>query len=217
MSQTAVSRIWRAFWLKPHLFEQFRLSPDPQFIDKVRDVAGLYLKPARSGRRALRGREDPDPGARPHRADAAVVPGVPRRQTHGYVRHRATNLYAALNIASGHVIADLTPRHRAREFRGFLDLIDEQVPNDLAVHVVLDNVAFHLTAEIQRWLHGHPRFTFHFTPTYSSWMNLVKRWFAELTTKWLRRGAHCTMADLTSAVERWVGGLNENPRPCVWH
>ncbi len=140
-------------------------------------------------------------------------PAAPLRQTHGYVRHGATNLYAALDIVSRHVIADLTPRHRAREFRRCLDLIDEQVPDELAVHVVLDNVATHRTAEIQRWLQRHPRFRFHFTPT--SWMNLVERWFAELTTKWLRRGAHCRVSDLTGDIERWVAGWNEHPRPFV--
>ena len=150
-------------------------------------------------------------------ATRPMLPGVPRRQTHDYVRHGATNLYAALDVASGHVIADLTPRHRAREFQRFLDLIDEQAPNELAVHVVLDNVATHRTAEIQRWLQRHPRFSFHFTPTYSSWMNLVERWFAELTTKWLRRGAHRSVADLTRDVERWVDDWNEHPRPFVWH
>jgi len=217
MSQTAVSRIWRAFGLKPHLVEQFRLSPDPQFIDKVRDVAGLYLNPPEAAvvlcvdeKTQIQALDRTAP-TRP------MLPGVPRRQTHGYVRHGATNLYAALNIASGHVIADLAPRHRAREFRRFLDLIDEQVPDELAVHVVLDNVSTHRTAEIQRWLQRHPRFSFHFTPTYSSWMNLVERWFAELTTKWLRRGAHRSVADLTDAVERWVADWNENPRPFVWH
>ena len=146
-----------------------------------------------------------------------MLPGVPRRQTHGYVRHGATNLYAALDVASGHVIADLTPRHRAREFRRFLDLIDEQVPDELVVHVVLDNVASHRTAEIQRWLQRHPRFQFHFTPTYSSWMNLIERWFAELTTEWLRRGAHRSVAELTAAVEHWVADWNADPRPFVWH
>ena len=217
MSQTAISRIWRAFGLKPHLVEQFKLSPDPQFIDKVRDVAGLYLNPPDAAvvlcvdeKTQIQALDRTAP-TRP------MLPGVPRRQTHGYVRHGATNLYAALDVASGHVIADLTPRHRAREFRRFLDLIDEQVPDELAVHVVLDNVATHRTAEIQRWLQRHPRFRFHFTPTYSSWMNLVERWFAELTTKWLRRGAHRSVADLTRAVERWVADWNEHPRPFVWH
>ena len=217
MSQTAISRIWRAFGLKPHLGEQFQLSPDPQFIDKVRDVARLYLNPPvaavvlcvdeKTQIQAL----DRTAPTRP------MLPGVPRRQTHGDVRHGATNLYATLDIASGHVIADLTRRHRAREFQRFLDLIDRSVPDELAVHVVLDNVSTHRTAAIQRWLQRHPRFTFHVTPTYSSWMNLVERWFAELTTKWLRRGAHRSVADLTSAVEHWVADWNEHPRPFVWH
>ena len=137
-----------------------------------------------------------------------MMPNVPRCQTHDDVRHGTTNLYAALDIASGQVITEMTPRHRAREFQQFLTLIDRNVPTELAVYLVLDNVATHRTAAIPRWLRHHPRFTFHFTPTYSSWMNLVERWFAELNTKWLRRGTHDSVADLIRAVEAWVADWN---------
>ena len=146
-----------------------------------------------------------------------LMPGVPARQTHGYVRHGTTNLYAALDTASGRVLAEMTPRHGSVEFRRFLDLIDRSVPDELAVHVVLDNVATHRTPAIQRWLQRHPRFTFDYTPTYSSWMNLVERWFAELTTKWLSRGTHHNVADLVSSLRGWIANWNEHPRPVIWH
>ena len=129
-----------------------------------------------------------------------LMPGVPERQTHDYVRNGTTNLYAALDIASGNVIAEMTPRHRAEEFRSFLNLIERSVPDGLEVHVVLDNSSTHKTPQIRRWLKSHPRFTFHFTPTYSSWLNLVERWFAELTTKWLKRSAHRSVRDLVASI-----------------
>ena len=146
-----------------------------------------------------------------------LMPGVPERRTHDYVRNGTTNLYAALDVASGQVIADMTPRHRAEEFRRFLNLIDRSVPEHLDIHVVLDNVSTHKTPSIQRWLVRHPRFTFHFTPTYSSWMNLVERWFAELTNKWLRRGTHRSVRDLTASIRTWVTNWNDDPKPFVWH
>ena len=190
MSQSAIVRIWSAFGLKPHLVETFKLSPDPQFIDKVRDVAGLYLNPPDAAV-VLCVDEKTQVQALDRTAPMLpMMPNVPARQTHDYIRHGTTNLYAALDVASGHVLTEMTPRHRAREFQRFLTLIDQSVPRELAVHVVLDNVSTHRTPAIQRWLQRHPRFTFHFTPTYSSWMNLVERWFAELTSKWLRRGTH---------------------------
>ncbi len=146
-----------------------------------------------------------------------LMPGTPERRTHDYKRNGTTNLYAALDVASGHVIADMTPRHRAEEFRKFLNLIDQNVPDDLDVHVILDNVSTHKTPSIQRWLVRHPRFTFHFTPTYSSWMNLVERWFAELTTKWLRRGTHTSVRDLKASIRTWIANWNDEPQPFVWH
>jgi len=217
MSQSAVSRIWRAFALKPHQVESFKLSPDPQFIDKVRDVVGLYLNPPEAAVVLC-----VDEKAQIQALDRSapmlpLMPGVPARQTHDYVRNGTTNLYAALDVASGQVISEMTPRHRAEEFRRFLNLIDNSVPADLDVHVVLDNSSTHKTPSIQRWLVRHPRFTFHFTPTYSSWLNLVERWFAELTTKWIKRGAHRSVRDLVASIRTLIGNWNDDPKPYVWH
>src|SRR5487761_699233 len=190
MSQTAVSRIWRAFALKPHQVESFKLSPDPQFIDKVRDIVGIYLNPPEAAVVLCVDEKSQIQALERSAPILPLMPGVPERQTHDYVRNGITNLYAALDTASGEVIAEMTPRHRAEEFRRFLNLIDSSVPEGLDVHVVLDNSSTHKTPSIQRWLVRHPRFTLHFTPTYSSWLNLVERWFAELTTKWIKRSAH---------------------------
>ena len=165
MSQSAVSRIWRAFGLKPHLVDTFKLSPDPLFIDKVRDIVGLYLNPPEAAV-VLCVDEKSQIQALDRTAPVLpLIPGTPERRTHDYRRHGTTNLYAALDVASGHVITDMTPRHRAEEFRRFLNLIDHSVPADLDVHVIVDNNATHKTPAIQRWLLRHPRFTLHFTPT----------------------------------------------------
>jgi transposase len=217
MSQTAVSRIWRAFGLKPHQTEAFRLSPDPQFIDKVRDIVGLYLNPPEAAV-VLCVDEKSQIQALDRTAPVLpLMPGVAERRTHDYVRNGTTNLYAALDVASGQVIADMNPRHRAEEFRRFLKLIDRSVPAALQVHVVLDNSSTHKTPQIQRWLVRHPRFTLHFTPTYSSWLNLVERWFAELTNKWIKRSAHRSARELVASIRTWITGWNEDPRPYVWH
>lgn len=217
LSQTSVSKIWRAFGLKPHATEDFKLSPDPQFIDKVRDVVGLYLNPPDAAV-VLCVDEKTQVQALDRTAPVLpLLPGVPERRTHDYRRNGTTNLYAALNVASGQVITSMTARHRAEEFRRFLNLIDKQVPEGLEIHVVLDNVSTHKTPSIQRWLVAHPRFTFHFTPTYSSWMNLVERWFAELTNKWLRRGTHRSVRELVASIRTWVTNWNDDPKPFVWH
>jgi transposase len=217
MSQSAVSRIWRAFGLKPHQSESFKLSPDPQFIDKVRDIVGLYLNPPEAAVVLC-----VDEKAQIQALDRSapilpLMPGVPERRTHDYVRNGTTNLYAALDVASGNVIADTSPRHRAEEFRRFLNVIDSSVPAHLDVHVVLDNSSTHKTPQIQRWLLRHPRFTLHFTPTYSSWLNLVERWFAELTEKWIKRGAHRSVKDLVASIQTWITNWNQNPKPYTWH
>src|SRR5207247_44489 len=217
MSQTAVSRIWRAFGLKPHQREAFERSPDPQFIDKVRDIVGLYLNPPEAAV-VLCFDEKSQIQARDRSAPVLpLMPGVPARQTHDYVRHGTTNLYAALDVASGQVITQMTPRHRTEEFRRFLNLIDNSVPTHLDVHVVLDNSSTHKTPSIQRWLLRHPRFTLHFTPTYSSWLNLVERWFAELTTKWIKRSAHRSLRDLVASLHTCITNWNEDPKPHLWH
>jgi transposase len=217
MSQSSVSRIWRAFGLKPHLVDDFKLSPDPLFIDKVRDVVGLYLNPPDAAV-VLCVDEKTQVQALDRTAPILpLIPGTPQRRTHDYKRNGTTNLYAALDVASGHVIADMSARHRSEEFQRFLNLIDKSVPAHLDVHVVLDNQSTHKTPAIQRWLLRHPRFTLHFTPTYSSWLNLVERWFAELTTKWIKRGTHRSVKDLVASIRTWITNWNDQPKPFVWH
>ena len=217
LNQTAISRIWRAFGLKPHLAESFKLSPDPLFIDKVRDIVGLYLNPPEAAVVLCVDEKSQIQALDRSAPVLPLMPGVAERRSHDYVRNGTTNLYAALNLASGQVIADMTARHRAEEFQRFLNLIDRSVPAHLAVHVVLDNNATHKTPAIQRWLVRHPRFQFHFTPTYSSWLNLVERWFAELTTKWIKRGTHRSVRELVRSIRTWITNWNDQPKPFVWH
>jgi transposase len=216
MSQSSVSRIWRAFGLTPHLTETFTLSPDPLLVDKVRDIVGLYVNPP-EGALVLCVDEKSQIQALDRTAPVLPLrPGTPERRTHDDVRHGTTNLYAALDVASGNVIADLTERHRAEEFRRFLNLINRTVPAELDVHVIVDNSSTHTTPAIHRWLVRHPRFMLHFTPTYSSWLNLVERWFAELTQKSLRRGTHRSTKELEAAIEGWIDRWNDDPKPFVW-
>jgi transposase len=217
MSQSAISRIWRAFGLKPQQAEAFKLSPDPQFIDKVRDIVGLYLNPPEAAVVLCVDEKSQIQALDRSAPVLPLMPGVPERRTHDYVRHGTTNLYAALDAASGQVISEMTPQHRAEEFRRFLNLIDKTVPADLDVHVVLDNSSTHKTPAIQRWLVRHPRFTFHFTPSYGSWLNLVERWFAELTTKWIKRGTHRSVRELIGSIRTWIENWNDDPRPFRWH
>jgi transposase len=216
MSQTAVSRIWRAFGLKPHLVQTWKLSTDPQFIDKVRDLCGLYLNPPQA---AVVLCVDEKSGVQALDRTAPVLPlmpASPQRRSHDYTRYGTTNLYAALNLASGLVISQMTPRHRAVEFKRFLDQVDRAVPAELDLHVICDNSSTHKTPAIRRWLVDHPRVQLHFTPTYSSWLNLVERWFAELTTKWLRRGSHRSVPELTASIQSWIDTWNQDPKPFVW-
>jgi transposase len=217
MSQSTVSRVWRAFGLKPHLTQSFKLSPDPFFVEKVRDIVGLYLNPP-DGALVLCVDEKAQIQALDRTAPILPLrPGLPARATHDYRRNGTTNLYAALDVASGNVITGMSDRHRAVEFRTFLNQINRAVPAELDVHLVVDNSSTHKTPEIHRWLLRHPRFTLHFTPTYSSWLNIVERWFAELTNKWLRRGTHRSTKELEQSIQAWTNSWNENPRPFVWH
>src|SRR5438105_3556741 len=211
LTQSAISRIWRAFALKPHQSETFKLSPDPLFIEKVRDIVGLYLNPPDAAVVLCVDEKSQIQALDRTAPMLPLMPGVAERRTHDYVRNGTTNLYAALNVASGQVIADMAPRHRADEFRRFLNVIDRSVPDHLDIHVVLDNSSTHKTPSIQRWLVRHPRFALHFTPTYSSWLNLVERWFAEITTKWIKRGTHRSVRDLVASIRTWITNWNDNP------
>jgi len=216
MSQSAVSRIWRAFGLQPHRQDSWKLSRDPQFIDKVRDVVGLYLDPPEAAV-VLCVDEKSQIQALDRTAPIfPMMPGTPARATHDYRRAGTSSLYAALDIASGRVIGSLHSRHRAIEFKKFLATIDREVPAEFAVHVVLDHASTHKTPAVKRWLTAHPRFALHFTPTSSSWLNLVERWFGELTSKKLQRGTHRSVRALNTDIRSWIDTWNDNPRPYVW-
>jgi transposase len=216
LTQSAVLRIWRAFGLQPHRQETWKLSRDPQFVDKVKDVVGLYLDPPE---RAVVLCVDEKSQIQALDRTAPILPmlpGTPERATHDYRRSGTSSLYAALDLTTGKIIGRLHSRHRAIEFKKFLQTIDREVPAELAVHLVLDNSSTHKTPAIQRWLAAHPRFVLHFTPTSSSWLNLVERWFAELTTKKLRRGAHRSVRQLNTDIRAWIEAWNDSPRPFVW-
>ncbi len=216
MSQSAISRIWRAFALQPHRSETFKLSKDPLFIEKVRDIVGLYLDPPD---RALVLCVDEKSQIQALDRTAPLLPmrpGQVERRTHDYVRHGTTSLFAALNTKTGEVLASCEARHRSVEFRKFLDQIDGSVPENLEIHLVLDNSSTHKTDLIQRWLAKRPRYHLHFTPTSSSWLNLVERWFAALTEKQLRRGVHRSTRALEDAIYRYVDANNRAPKPFIW-
>jgi transposase len=215
-SQSSISRIWRAFALAPHRSETFKLSTDPLFIEKVRDIVGLYLAPPE---RALVLSVDEKTQIQALDRTAPMLPmrpGQVERHTHDYERHGTTSLFAALDVATGQVIGECHRRHRAVEFRAFLDRIEKAVQPDLEVHVILDNVSTHKTPLIRRWLVTHPRYHLHFTPTSASWINLVERFFALLTEKQVRRGAHRSAAELERAILAYLDVHNENPRPFIW-
>jgi transposase len=216
LSQSMVSRVWRAFGLAPHKQDSWKLSKDPLFVAKVRDVVGLYLNPPE---RALVLCVDEKTQIQALNRTAPVfpmLPGTPARASHDYVRHGTSSLYTALDLSTGKVIGVLHSRHRAAEFLAFLKTIDSSVPADLDVHLVLDNASTHKTPAVKRWLLAHPRFVLHFTPTSSSWLNLVERWFGDLTTKKLRRGTHTSVRQLNADIRAWIDTWNDNPRPYVW-
>ncbi|MFF3402863.1 IS630 family transposase [Streptomyces sp. NPDC002659] len=216
LSQSTVSRIWRTFGLKPHLVDTFKLSKDPQFIEKVRDVVGLYLAPPD---RALVLCVDEKTQIQALDRSAPVLPmmpGMPERRSHDYVRGGVATLFAALNTATGEVIGQLHRRHRAVEFKKFLTGLDKEVPADLDVHLICDNASTHKTPAIQKWLLAHRRFHMHFTPTSSSWLNQVERWFGLLTDKQIRRGVHKSVQTLERDIRTWIRAWNEDPRPVVW-
>jgi transposase len=216
MSQSAISRIWRAFGLKPHLVQTWKLSTDPQFVDKVRDIVGLYLDPPSN---ALVLAVDEKSQIQALDRTAPILPGMPttpERMTHTYTRHGTTSLFAALDVASGSVIAQHFRRHRHQEFLRFLKTIDAAVPAELDLHLICDNYATHKAPAIKKWLLRHPRFHLHFTPTSASWLNLVERWFTELTNRKLRRSAHRSVTELEADIRRWINKWNADPNPFVW-
>jgi transposase len=216
LTQSAVLRIWHAFGLQPHRSETWKLSKDPQFVAKVRDVVGLYLNPPE---RAVVLCVDEKSQIQALDRTAPILPmlpGTPQRATHDYKRAGTSSLYAALDITTGKVIGSLHARHRAIEFKKFLQTLDREVPTDLDVHVILDNSSTHKTPAVKKWLLAHPRFVLHFTPTSSSWLNLVERWFSELTSKKLRRGTHRSVRELNSDIRTWINEWNNDPRPYIW-
>jgi len=216
ISPSSVGRIWRAFGLQPHRTETFKLSRDPLFIEKVRDIVGLYLDPPD---RALVLCVDEKSQIQALDRMAPILPmaiGIPERRTHDYRRHGTTSLFAALDVATGKVIGECHRRHRSREFQRFLETIDNGVPGDLDVHLILDNYGTHKTPRIRRWLVRHPRFHVHFTPTSGSWLNLVERWFALLTTKQIKRGTHRSTRALETAIRDYLTITNDAPKPFVW-
>jgi transposase/transcriptional regulator with XRE-family HTH domain/transposase-like protein len=216
LSESTIGRIWRAFELKPHRTDTFKLSTDPLFVEKVYDVVGLYLNPPQ-GAVVLSVDEKSQVQALARSQPAfPMMPGMPEKRTHDYLRHGTTSLFAAFNIADGTVISSTHRRHRALEFQKFLNKIDSQVPEHLDVHLVCDNYGTHKSPAIQRWLQSHPRFHMHYTPTYSSWINQVERWFAYLTQDLLQRSDHRSVQALEKDIRDWVAGWNENPQPFIW-
>ena len=216
LSKSTVGRIWKAFRLKPHLSETFKLSTDPLFIDKVRDVVGLYLDPPEKAVVLCVDEKSQVQALDRSHAVLPMMPGMPEKRTHDYARNGITSLFAALDMASGKVIGALHRRHRSTEYRKFLIRIDKAVPAELDVHIICDNYATHKTDIIQRWLVAHPRFHVHFIPTSSSWLNMVERWFGELTTKLLQRGVHKSVQALEADIRAWIETWNDDPRPYVW-
>ena len=216
MSQSAVSRIWRAFALQPQRSETFKLSKDPYFIEKVRDIVGLYLDPPDRAMVMCVDEKSQIQALDRTQPLLPMRPGQIERRTHDYERHGTTSLFAALDVKTGKVIGQCQRRHRAREFQRFLETIDDTVPRGLDVHLILDNSSTHKTPAIHRWLARRPRYHLHFTPTSSSWINLVERWFAAITEKQIRRGAFRSTRQLEAAIRNYVEVNNEAPRPFVW-
>ena len=216
LSPSTVGRIWKAFRLKPHLSDGFKVSTDPLFIEKVHDVAGLYLNPPEHAVVLCADEKSQIQALDRSSPVLPMMPGMPEKRTHDYVRYGTTTLFAALDTATGLVICELHRQHRAVEWRKFLQKIDRTVPAGIDVHIVADNYATRKTPMIQKWLTEHPRVHMHFTPTSSPWLNQVERWFAELTARMLRRGAHRSVQALETDIRAWIDNWNENPKPFVW-
>jgi transposase len=216
LSKSTVGRIWRDFGLKPHRADTFKLSTDPLFVEKVVDVVGLYHNPPERAVVLCVDEKSQVQALDRSQPVLPMMPGMPERRTHDYVRNGITSLFAAFNIADGTVISELHRKHRAAEFKTFLAAIDKQVPADLDVHLICDNYGTHKTPAVRAWLARHPRFHMHFTPTGSSWINQVERWFGFLTDQKIRRGAHKSVQALEADIRAWITDWNNNPRPFIW-
>lgn len=216
LSKSTVGRIWKAFGLKPHQVDNFKISNDPQFIDKVRDVVGLYLDPPEKALVLCVDEKSQIQALDRSAPVLPMMPGMPERRTHDYVRHGITTLFAALNVATGEITGSIHRRHRTIEFKKFLTKLDKDTPADLDVHLICDNYSTHKSPAVAKWLEEHPRFHMHFTPTYSSWLNQVERWFGLLTDKQLRRGTHRSIQALEKDIRDWIKNWNENPKPFAW-
>jgi transposase len=217
ISHQTVAEIWHAFGLKPWRQDEYKVSPDPQLVEKIRDIVGLYMNPPVAAV-VFAVDEKPQIQALDRTAPTLpMLPTTPQRATHDYLRNGTCDLFTALNIATGTVLTDIRSTHTSDDFIAFLNKINRNVPAELDVHVVLDNLSAHKTPKVHKWLLRHKRFHFHFTPTYGSWMNLVERWFSALTTKKLRRSAHRSVKELAADIEAWAAAWNDNPKPFVWH
>jgi len=216
LSQSTVSRVWRAFGLQPHRSETFKLSTDPLFIDKVRDIVGLYLNPPTKALVLCVDEKSQIQALDRTQPVLPLAPGIPQRRTHDYMRHGTTTLFAALDMASGKVIGELHRRHRAKEFLQFLRTIDASVPEALQVHLIMDNYGTHKTPTVRNWFARHPRFHAHFTPTSASWLNMVERWFGLLSEKQIKRGSHRSTVELEQAIRQYLAIHNQSPKPFVW-
>ena len=216
LSAATVSRIWRAFALKPHRYETFKLSRDPLFIEKVPDIVGLYLHPPERAVALCVDEKAQIQALDRMQPVLPMRPGLPERRTHDYRRHGTTALFAALNVATDEVVGKCYRRHRAIEFRRFLNGIAKAVPEGLDTHLVLDNYGTHKTAMIHDWLARRPQFHLHFTPTSASWINQVERWFTALTEQQIRRGSHRSTSQLEQAIKQYLAVYNEDPKPFIW-
>jgi transposase len=217
LSQTAIVRIWRAFGLQPHRVENFKFSKDPQFVEKVRDIVGLYLNPPDRAIVLCVDEKSQVQALNRTQPILPLAPGVPARQSHDYERHGVTSLFAAMDVASGVTISSCYRRHRHQEFLRFLEAIDASLPVGFNVHLVMDNYGTHKVKKVRNWLLRHPRYHVHFTPTGASWLNLVERLFAEVTERCLRRGSHTAVRALEKAMLDYLDQRNKHPKPFVWH
>jgi transposase len=216
VGHATVQRIWKQYNLKPHLIETFKLSRDKMFLEKLYDVVGLYLNPPDKSIVFCVDEKSQIQALERTQPLLPLRPGIPSRQTHDYQRHGTTTLFAALNMLDGKVIGDCMPRHRHQEFIRFLQLIDTKTPLDLSLHLIVDNYGTHKHPKVQKWLKRHPRFHMHFIPTSSSWVNMVERWFAEISRKRIRRGSFKNVKELISTIKQYIESHNQNPKVFVW-